>query len=148
MTDDGIRAATPADASAVRAVTEAAYHPYVERIGVRPAPMDADVGADIAAGRVFVTGDPVVGVLVLVPHGDHLLLESVAVRPDAHGRGIGGRLLDFAESFAREHGLPEVRLCTHVLMTENQRIYGRRGYEETARGRPDRHHRIHYSKRV
>ncbi|MEU6081084.1 GNAT family N-acetyltransferase [Streptomyces sp. NPDC047108] len=143
-----MRSATPDDAPAVRSVTEAAYHPYVGRIGVRPAPMDADVEADIAAGRVFVTGDPVVGVLVLAPQEDHLLLESVAVRPEAHGRGVGGRLLDFAEAHARERGLSEVRLHTHVLMTGNQRIYERRGYEETARGQTDRYRRIHYRKRV
>jgi N-acetylglutamate synthase-like GNAT family acetyltransferase len=63
------------------------------------------VAADVAAGRVYVTGDPVVGVLVLVPHEDHLFLESIAVHPDAHGRGVGRRLLEFVDDHARELGL-------------------------------------------
>lgn len=87
MSSDGIRPATAADVASVRAVTEAAYRPYTERIGVVPAPMEADHAADVAAGRVFVTGDPVAGVLVLVRGAGHLLLESVAVAPDARGTG-------------------------------------------------------------
>jgi ribosomal protein S18 acetylase RimI-like enzyme len=92
MTND-ILPAVAADVPAVKAVTDAAYHRYIERIGRRPVPMDADHAADVAAGRVYVTGHPVVGVLVLVPHEDHLFLESIAVHPDAHGRGVGRRLL-------------------------------------------------------
>ncbi|MFI2762986.1 hypothetical protein ACH5A3_29595 [Streptomyces echinatus] len=37
-----IRPAVAADVPAVREVTDAAYHPYVERIGVVPRPMEAD----------------------------------------------------------------------------------------------------------
>ncbi|WP_251070027.1 GNAT family N-acetyltransferase [Streptomyces sp. ISL-96] len=89
MTDDmSIRPATAADVPRVKAVTDAAYHHYIERIGVVPVPMEADHGANVAAGRVFVTGDPVSGVLVLVPEADHLFLDSIAVHPDAHGRGV------------------------------------------------------------
>ncbi|MGW1932714.1 hypothetical protein ACWCPG_25880, partial [Streptomyces sp. NPDC001919] len=60
MTHD-IRRATSTDVPGVKAVTDAAYHHYIERIGVVPAPMEADHAADVAAGRVFVAGDPVVG---------------------------------------------------------------------------------------
>lgn len=91
MTDD-IRPATSADVPRAEAVTDAAYSHYIERIGVVPVPMEADHAANVAAGRVFVTGDPVVGVLVLVPEADHLFLDSIAVHPDAHGRGVGRRM--------------------------------------------------------
>ncbi|NBM17193.1 GNAT family N-acetyltransferase [Streptomyces sp. GC420] len=147
MTDD-IRPATPADVAAVTAVTDAAYHPYIGRIGLRPVPMDADHTAEVAAGRVFVTGDPVVGLVVLVPHPDHLLLESVAVHPDARGLGVGRRLLRFVEARARELGLPEVRLFTNVMMWENQEIYARYGYELVERRLTGPYDRLHYRKRV
>lgn len=146
--DDAIRPATPADEPAVRAVTDAAYRPYIDRIGIRPVPMEADHAADIAAGRVFVTGDPVVGVLVLVPRADHLLLESIAVEPRAHRRGVGRRLLAFADAYARERGLPEVRLYTNALMWENQEIYPRFGYEVVERGQVGPYDRVHYRKRL
>ncbi|MFE9060117.1 GNAT family N-acetyltransferase [Streptomyces violaceusniger] len=143
-----VRPATAADVDAVEAVTDAAYRPYVARIGVRPAPMDADHAADIAAGRVFLTGDPVVGVLVLVAEPGHLVLESIAVHPDAHRQGVGRRLLAFAELHARALGLPEIRLYTNARMWENQEIYPRYGYEVTERRQDGAYDRIHYRKRI
>lgn len=147
MTTD-IRPATAADVTAVQAVTSAAYHPYIERIGVVPAPMEADHAADVAAGRVHVTGDPVVGVLVLVPHEDHLFLDSVAVHPDAAGQGVGRRLLAFVDERARSLGLPEIRLYTNALMWENQRLYPRYGYEMVERRVDGPYDRYHYRKRL
>ncbi|MDF6041558.1 GNAT family N-acetyltransferase [Streptomyces sp. JH14] len=148
-TSDEIRVATPADVPAVRAVTDAAYRHYIERIGVVPAPMRADHAADVAAGRVYVTGDPdVVGVLVLVPHEDHLFLESIAVRPDAAGRGVGRRLLAFVDAHAESLGLPEVRLYTNALMWENRKIYPRYGYELVERRVEGEYDRFHYRKRL
>jgi len=61
MTYSEIRAAVAADVPAVASVTDAAYHPYIARIGVVPQPMEADHAADVAAGRVFVVGEPVLG---------------------------------------------------------------------------------------
>ncbi|CAM5728614.1 GNAT family N-acetyltransferase [Streptomyces antimycoticus] len=146
--DDRIRPATAADVDAVEAVTDAAYRPYVARIGLRPAPMDADHAADVAAGRVFVTGDPVVGALVLVAEPGHLVLESIAVDPDAHRQGVGRRLLAFADLHARALGLPEIRLYTNAAMWENQEIYPRYGYEVTERRQDGAYDRIHYRKRI
>lgn len=147
MTTD-IRLATAADVTAFTAVTSAAYHPYIERIGVVPAPMEADHAADVAAGRVYVAGDPVVGVLVLVPHEDHLFLDSVAVHPDAAGRGVGRRLLAFVDERARSLGLPEIRLYTNAMMWENQRLYPRYGYEMVERRVDGPYDRYHYRKRL
>ncbi|MEV0321898.1 GNAT family N-acetyltransferase [Streptomyces sp. NPDC050658] len=147
MTDD-IRPATTTDVPAVKTVTDAAYHHYIERIGVVPAPMEADHAAEVAAGRVFVTGDPVVGVLVLVPHEDHLFLDSIAVHPDAAGQGVGRRLLAFADARARALGLPEIRLYTNAMMWENQKIYPRYGYEMVERRVDGPYDRYHYRKGV
>ncbi|GHA89470.1 GNAT family N-acetyltransferase [Streptomyces chryseus] len=148
MTDDAIRPATPADVPRVKAVTDAAYHHYIERIGVVPGPMEADHGANVAAGRVFVTGDPVMGVLVLVAHEDHLWVDSVAVHPDAQGTGTGRRLLAFVETHARSLGLPEVRLLTNAKMWENQKMYARYGYEQVERRAEGEYDRFHYRKRL
>ncbi|MGW1895602.1 GNAT family N-acetyltransferase [Streptomyces sp. NPDC002004] len=145
---DDIRLATDADVAAVKAVTDAAYHHYIDRIGVVPAPMEADHAAQVAAGRVFVTGDPVTGLLVLVPHDDHLWLDSIAVHPDAHGTGLGRRLLRFVDDRARALGLPEIRLLTNAKMWENQKIYPRYGYEFVERRVEGPYDRFHYRKRL
>ncbi|MFG2122398.1 GNAT family N-acetyltransferase [Streptomyces sp. NPDC048710] len=148
MTNDEIRPARAADVPAVKAVTDAAYHRYIERIGVVPQPMEADHAADVAAGRVFVFGEPVAGLVVVEAHGDHLFLDSIAVRPDAHGKGVGRRLLEFVDARARALGLPEVRLYTNALMWENQKIYPRFGYEVVERRVDGPYDRIHYRKRL
>ncbi|MFD4551516.1 GNAT family N-acetyltransferase [Streptomyces sp. NPDC058466] len=148
MTDQEIRAAVDADVPVVEAVIDAAFRPYIARIGLVPAPMEADHAANVAAGRVFVTGEPVTGLVVLEEHADHLYLDAIAVRPDAHGKGVGRRLLHFVDARARELGLPEVRLLTNALMWENQKIYPKYGYEVVERRVDGPYDRIHYRKRL
>ncbi|MFF7450818.1 MULTISPECIES: GNAT family N-acetyltransferase [unclassified Streptomyces] len=148
MSDEEIRPADAADVAAVRTVTDAAYHPYIARIGVVPQPMEADHAANVAAGRVFVTGDPVHGLVVVEEHPGHLFLDSIAVHPDAHGKGVGGRLLRFVDARARERGLTEVRLYTNAMMWENQKLYPRFGYEVLERRVDGPYDRVHYRKRL
>lgn len=151
MTDDttpGIRLATAEDVPQVKAVTDAAYRHYIDRIGRAPRPMTADHGGYVAAGLVYVTGSPVSGVLVLLPGEGHLMLESIAVHPDAQGTGTGRALLGFTERRAVELGLPEVRLYTNALMWENQALYERVGYSVTERGVEGPYDLVHYRKPV
>ncbi|MFF0301276.1 GNAT family N-acetyltransferase [Streptomyces sp. NPDC004562] len=148
MTSEQIRPATAADVPAVKAVTDAAFTPYIERIGVVPVPMEADHAANVAAGKVYVTGRPVTGLVVVEAHTDHLYLDTLAVHPDAQGQGVGGRLLQFVEAHARALGLPEVRLYTNAMMWENQRIYPKYGYEVAERRVSGPYDRLHYRKRL
>ncbi|MGW7042956.1 GNAT family N-acetyltransferase [Streptomyces avermitilis] len=146
--DAETRPAVAADVDAVKAVTDAAYHHYVERIGRVPQPMEADHAANVAAGRVFVVGEPVTGLVVIEAFEDHLFLDSIAVRPDAHGQGVGRRLLAFVDARARALGLDEVRLYTNAKMWENQKIYPKYGYEFVERRVDGPYDRIHYRKRL
>lgn len=157
MTNARIRPAVAADVPAVKAVVDAAFLPYVARIGVVPVPMEADHAANVAAGRVFVAELPddggagpvrVAGLVVLEPRTDHLYLDTVAVLPDAQGAGLGRLLLEFTEARARALGLPEIRLFTNAMMWENQTIYPRLGYETVERRVTGPYDRIHYRKRL
>lgn len=148
LSDFDVRPAVASDVPAVKDVTDAAYHHYIERIGVVPQPMEADHAANVAAGRVFVTGEPVTGLVVIEAYEDHLFLDSIAVRPDAHGKGVGRRLLAFVDAHARALGLPEVRLYTNAMMWENQEIYPKYGYEVVERRVDGPYDRIHYRKRL
>jgi GNAT superfamily N-acetyltransferase len=143
-----LRPALPADVGALREIAASAYAVYVERIGGEPAPMTADYGRVVDAGHAWVAqrGDRVIGLLVLVPAADHLLVENVAVAPQAQGLGVGGRLLHHAEDQARLQGLREVRLYTHELMVENLAYYARRGYRETHRGTDEGFRRVFLTK--
>lgn len=130
-----IRPATAADVPDIEAIVQQAYAGYVPRIGQRPAPMSADYHRLVRDGVAWVAvrREALAGVIVLMPHADHLLIENVAVAPDQQGLGIGTQLLRFAEEQARRSGRRELRLYTHELMTENLALYRRRGYEETHR---------------
>lgn len=145
-----IRPATAADVQAMRRLVVAAYAHYVPRIGREPAPMTADYAAVVAGGHAWVAeaGGRLAGLLVLVPHDDHLLVENVAVDPGAQGSGVGSRLLAFADERARALGLPELRLYTHERMTENLAYYPRRGYVETHRSEEHGFHRVYFTKRL
>lgn len=145
-----IRPATPDDRAAIEAIVEAAYAIYVPRIGRRPMPMDDDYAARIAAGEAHVleADGAVLGVLVLEHEDGALLIDNVAIRQDAQGRGLGARLLDFAEEAARAAGHDRVRLFTNVAMTENIARYLRRGYRETHRGGEGGFRRVFMEKRL
>jgi GNAT superfamily N-acetyltransferase len=145
-----IRRADDRDAETVALITAEAYQHYVPRIGREPAPMITDYSGPVRAGQAWVAEaeGQAVGIVVLIPYPDHLLVENVAVRPGAQGRGVGRQLLARAEEVARELGHGEVRLYTHEAMTENIAYYPRRGYTETHRGGPDGYRRVFFTKRL
>jgi ribosomal protein S18 acetylase RimI-like enzyme len=148
MATPSLRRAVATDAESLAAIVERAYAPYVPRIGLRPGPMDADYARVVQQEEVWVAAldEVTVGLAVLHLDEDHLLLENVAVDPTYHGQGIGRVLLDLAERRADELAYADVRLYTHALMTENQRLYERRGYVETHREPEDGFNRVFYTK--
>ena len=145
-----LRPARAADLPAVQALVARAYGHYVARIGKPPGPMLDDYAARIAEGAVQVLEEDgrMVGLLVLLPEADHLLLDNVAVDPAAQGRGHGRRLVAAAEDEARRLGLNELRLYTHELMSENVAMYERLGFAETHRGQQAGYARVFMRKRL
>ena len=147
----GVRRAVAADAARIAYVAEAAYTPYLERMGgLRPGPLDADYGAAVAGTEAWVVDrdGEVVAFLLLVVEDDGMLLDNVAVLPSHHGQGLGRTLLLLAEERAIAAGLDRVRLYTHVTMVENQRLYERSGYAETHRAGDSGLVRVFYEKRL
>ena len=127
-----------------------AYAKYVGRIGREPAPMLVDYEAAILAGEawVLVEGDETSGVLVMRPENDHLFVETVAVRPDRQGSGLGRRLMAFVEEAARDRGLREIQLYTNEKMEENLPFYRSLGFEETGRRFDEGYRRVFMKKRL
>ena len=145
-----IRPATAADLPAVRTCAEDAYHPYTARIGRKPAPMVAPFKALIASGHLHVATDEhgLLGYVVFYARPDAVHLESVAVAPHAHGRGIGKSLIAFCEDAARAQGAEKIALYTNAKMVENLAIYPHLGYREVARRREDGFDRVFFEKQL
>jgi GNAT superfamily N-acetyltransferase len=147
-----IRAGTDADVPAIAALIERAYEHYIGRLGRRPSPMDADHGAHVAAGEQFVLVDDatgeVVGTIVVATRADHVYVDNVAVARERQGEGLGRALLEFADAEAARRDRRELRLHTNVVMTENQQIYPRLGYEEAGRETVGVYERVVFRKRL
>ena len=127
-----LRPATLIDAPAVAACVNNAFGHYVERIGMKPAPMEMDYEHEIREHQVFVVEDAgqVVGSLVLGITEEGFLLDVIAVDPKYWGKGVGRIMLEHAEAEAKRQGFDSIYLFTHEKMTENQALYKRIGYVE------------------
>jgi ribosomal protein S18 acetylase RimI-like enzyme len=143
-----IRLARAADVTTVTAVVNEAYSIYVARNGKIPGPMRDDYARLVAEQRVHVLEDAreVVGLVVLIPKQDAMLLDNVAVLPHAQGRGFGVQLIRFAEAQALAGGFAEIRLYTQDVMVENLALYARLGFVETHRAEELGLNRIYMSK--
>ncbi|MBP7000301.1 GNAT family N-acetyltransferase [Amaricoccus sp.] len=144
-----IRPAAAADEPAIRACAAQAFARYVPLIGRRPAPMDANFAAQIAAGEIRVAADPagaLQGYVAFRAEPPAMLLDAVAVLPAAAGRGVGKALIAACEAAARRLALAEVRLYTNERMTSNLAMYPRLGYVETARHTEDGFSRVYFRK--
>ncbi len=130
-----IRRVLPEEAGVVSAITDAAYARYVPLIGRKPQPMTADYTQMIAENAVWLLqiGGQAAGVLVLVFEQEQTLIYSVALLPQHQKKGLGRRLLAWAEQAALEQGYRRIRLYTNALMVENIALYRRSGYQETGR---------------
>jgi ribosomal protein S18 acetylase RimI-like enzyme len=140
------RPATAADLPAIREVVGAAYARYLSRMDRPPAPMLADYGAAVDASQLWVTGQPVAGLIELTQDGDTLHVGNVAVHPGSQGTGLGRLLMDFAERRAILLGLTRLSLYTNEVMTENQAIYTHLGYREVDRHAEDGYRRAYMEK--
>ena len=75
-------------------------------------------------GFLWVTFYDIVGYSITVAE-----VRDLEVSPELHGRGIGTRMLEFAESIALEHGADLLRSETGVSNVPMRRLFEKRGFE-------------------
>jgi GNAT superfamily N-acetyltransferase len=145
-----IRRSPPDDATAMKRCAEAAFRPYIARIGKPPAPMLADYDSLAGTEGVFVAelNGSVVGMVILTRETDGIWLNDLAVFPKHQGKRIGSALIQYAEDEARRQGFHSISLYTNEAMIENQSIYAHLGYEEVDRRTEDGYRRVYMQKRL
>ncbi|NQV99098.1 MAG: GNAT family N-acetyltransferase [Rhodospirillales bacterium] len=134
----------------VRQIAIDAYTPYLSRMDKRPAPMDADFDEDLRCGNLFVAvdGETVAGFIVTFAREQDQFIENIAVASSAQNRGIGYRLMVFAEAQAEQNRKRFLRLYTNEKMLESLAFYLRLGYVETRRRRQQGYNRVYLEKRL
>lgn len=65
----------------------------------------------------------------LTPNKNNVYIHRLSIDPNFQGKGYAQRLMDFAETKARQNGCPSVRLDTFSQNPRNQRFYEARGYQ-------------------
>jgi GNAT superfamily N-acetyltransferase len=127
-----IRLAVGEDIAAVTYCVCQAFIHYIPRIGKQPAPMLDDYQSLVEQGLVYVVSpqDDIDGVLVLLETAEGFCIETIAIHPNMQGIGMGGQLLFFAETLAKQSGYESIYLSTHRLMHESQLVYAHLGYVE------------------
>jgi N-acetylglutamate synthase-like GNAT family acetyltransferase len=127
-----LRRAEPADASAIRELSRAAYAKWVPVIGGEPLPMTADYNQAVRRHIIDLheEGGELLALIEMVVETGHLLIENIAVRPDKQGKGIGDRLLRHAEAVAASMNIREIQLYTNAAFVSNIDFYSKRGYQE------------------
>ena len=141
------RLATPADAPAVHALTQAAFATLEGRIdppsSARLETVEAVAAAlaDGGGGIAELAGEPV-GAVRFQAAEDHLYVGRVAVAPEHRGRGVARALMALmalAERHAASAGLPEMRVEVRQTLTSNVALFQHLGYVVVAeRPHPNR----------
>lgn len=129
MPELSIRTAESADVPLLKQCIESAYSVYKDNIPDLPNVSDG-LSSSMVGKSVWVAElkGMVVGVMILKPTSDFLILENVAVRPEASGSGVGKALISKAEAECVRLELSEIRLSTHTDMVGNINLYKHLGW--------------------
>ncbi|MER8573867.1 GNAT family N-acetyltransferase [Mesorhizobium sp. M1338] len=84
-------------------------------------------------GFVALNGDRIVGCIFALERPAELYVGKLAIAPDWQGQGIGRRLMQAVEDFARSHGKVAIELQTRIELTGNHAAFARFGFYETER---------------
>ena len=131
-----IREATPGDAEGLERCMHSAYAIYLDRMDAEQLPpLNLDYANEIQRYPTWVVeiDGTIVGGLVMVFGADLASVANIGVAQEAQGRGIGKRLLQHAERQVGARGFREIRLATHVLLSENVSLYQHLGFREESR---------------
>ncbi|HVQ56723.1 MAG TPA: GNAT family N-acetyltransferase [Pyrinomonadaceae bacterium] len=83
-----------------------------------------------AEGPIWVgfENEVMVGTVSGLPEPDRFYIRSMAIKPSAQRGGIGQRLLEVLEAFARDAGFEKLYLYTTFVLPGAKRLYEKNGF--------------------
>jgi N-acetylglutamate synthase-like GNAT family acetyltransferase len=134
-TDVKVRLASADDSRAISRILREAFTPYREFYTTEAfeyvTPNAETVAGRFTEGPIWIAelGGDVVGTVSLTNEPEGLYVRSMAVSPNAQGRGIGHRLLDAVEEYAAGTGGDRIFLYTTYFVPGAKDIYEKHGFE-------------------
>lgn len=97
--------------------------------------MDVDYSLEIRDYPTWIIESEkcILGGLIMTFENNKASIANIALDARAQGKGLGGALMKFAVSKAKEKSFPEIHLATHVLLNENVSLYRYLGWQEIDR---------------
>lgn len=138
-----VREASPADAEAIASLLRAAFlefEPLYTPGGFKATtPTAEEIEPRFAEGSIWVADlDGVIaGTVSVVLKNEGLYIRSMAVYPEAQGRGVAARLLETVEQAARAFSCSRLFLSTTPFLASAIHLYERAGFRRTEEGPHD-----------
>jgi ribosomal protein S18 acetylase RimI-like enzyme len=126
-----IQRATPSDARPICELSQVSFAEYDPHAARTTANMMLEPGArTLVAER----NGKLLGFIILRRQaGEALAVNAIAVTPTERGRGVGKRLMQAAERYAKSHAISRITLCTAQANLAALDLFLRRGFNITGR---------------
>jgi N-acetylglutamate synthase-like GNAT family acetyltransferase len=132
-----IREASPADADAIASLLKVAFlefEPLYTPAGFRATtPTAEEIQPRFAEGPIWIAEQDgnIVGTISVVPKSEGLYIRSMAVHPEARGKGVAGLLLETAEKAADGFACARLFLSTTPFLDAAIHLYEQAGFRRT-----------------
>ena len=129
-----IRRAVPGDEETIAALVFEAFVPfrdeYTPDAFVYTAILADKVRERFDEGPMWIAEEDgeAVGTVSGLPEEERFYIRSMAIKPSAQRKGIGQRLLDALEVFARDAGYKKLYLYTTFVLPGAKRLYEKNGF--------------------
>jgi [ribosomal protein S18]-alanine N-acetyltransferase len=126
-----IRRAIASDSRPIRELSQVSFGEYDPSAARTTANMMREPGArTLVAER---DGKRLGFIILRRRSGQPLAINAIAVTPSERGTGVGKRLMQAAEHYARSHGISRIGLCTAQANLAALDLFLRRGFVITGR---------------
>lgn len=143
MSDLSIRLGAEGDAKIVAELIRDAFWPfrrhYTDGAFEYTTPGPDIIGGRFAEGPIWIAEADglMVGTVSGLPEGERFYIRSMAVKSGMQGRGVGQRLLETLEAYARADGFEKLYLYTTFVLTGARRLYEKNGFYVVRETEPD-----------